>query len=135
MSPSRNFIAIDPGKLYFGWAWFKDGELEGAGKTDRDGVAQLALLAPECIVEKQWGVSKKSTVADIIELAIATGEYGGHFALRRYLLPYQTPKPIRHTRALNALGTAERLRLPKQKTYLKHTLCAVYIGLKELDRI
>jgi hypothetical protein len=137
-------IYVDPGVQYAGWCLGKNGVLEAAGKIDRaEFRTAVAWLAKRCIVEQPWGVGelckergiKGSTLKDILELTLAAGEYGGRFAEAVYLHPYMAPKPIRHERALEALDRHELSRLPPQKTFRIHTLCAVYMFLRDVGRI
>lgn len=130
---------IDPGVKYFGWAVFSDaGSLEAAGKNTRDGIAEVTNMAWEAEIEKPWVDQRgkgKSRLEDVMELCIAAGWYGGHFAACTFRTPYKAPKDIRHERAVQACRPEELLVLPKQITYRKHTLCAVYMGMRRFGRI
>jgi len=137
-------IYVDPGVQYAGWCRGDHGVLTAAGKIDRSDFKSLvSWMAKRCVVEQPWGVGdidrarghKGSTLKDILELTLAAGQYGGAFDTAVFLPPYMAPKPIRHERALAALDRHELARLPKQKTYLVHTLCAVYMFLRDVGRI
>lgn len=128
-------ITIDPGKTYFAYArWDCNGQLIEAAKLGRNSIHVLPVGEP-AIIEKQWGQAKNTPLRDLLDLAVSTGEYGGHFFSRRYVLPSSCPKPIRHKQALARLRPSELAVLPKNKTDLKHVLCAVWIGLNELGRL
>ena len=141
MIPRPPTIYVDPGVQYAGWCRGSGGVLTAAGKIDREDFRSLvAWMAKRCVVEQPWGVGdirtkRGSTLQDILELTLAAGEYGGAFDTRVYLHPYMAPKPIRHERALEALDRHELARLPPQKTYRQHTLCAVYMFLRDVGRI
>jgi hypothetical protein len=137
-------IYVDPGVQYAGWCRGDHGVLTAAGKIDRQDFRSLvAWMAKRVVVEQPWGVkeislargAKGSTLQDILELTLAAGEYAGSFDQRVYQHPYPAPKPIRHERALEALDRHELARLPPQKTYRQHTLCAVYMFLRDVGRI
>lgn len=128
-------VYIDPGVKYLAWALFNEDELESAGVTEREGQSDLKYLSCRGEIERPWGKGPGTTQADIDDLNIACGEYGAQFPFRTYRRPYTAPKPLRHARALAALTKAELAVLPKQKTKLKHVLCAVYMGLRATGRI
>ena len=145
MIPRPPTIYVDPGVKYAGWCVGAGGVLIAADKTDREHLPLMAdtvMPCPHrCVMERPWGVQaikegkKGSTLQDILDLTLAAGEYAGHFDQRVYLMPYPAPKPIRHERALEALDRHELARLPRQKTYRQHTLCAVYMFLRDVGRI
>ncbi len=129
-------VALDPGVQYYGAALFTAGQLVYAGKEDRAEIGELSKEAELCVVERPRKANDdRATRGDIQDLEFAAGWYAGHFAQSKMVLASNVPKAIRHQRALAALTPGERGMLPKQKTHLKHVLCAVYIGLKELGRL
>lgn len=129
-------VYIDPGVKYAAWAYFNAlGLLELCDVTSRDDVPNLWQYASRGEIERPWGKGPNTTQADIDDLNIAVGEYGRCFHTRVYRRPYTAPKKLRHERALKALTPAELAVLPKQKTKLKHVLCAVYMGLRGTGRI
>ena len=127
-------IYIDPGVKYLGFCKFANGRMQLAGLLKRENAPELAEEAERCIVEIPWGKGKHTTLDDIMRLCIAAGEYGSLFPDREYIKPYRLPKPLRHARALDALDADETKRLPWQKTYRQHTLCAVYMALRDVGR-
>lgn len=129
-------ICIDPGKRYLAYAQFERDSLLAAKMIDRLEFKQLDRHQ-HVVVEEPWGVDKEKGVreADIRALVLAAGLYAGHFDTHRFVLASSCPKPARHAQALKRLSPAELAVLPKQKTHLKHVLCAVWIGLKELGRL
>jgi len=129
-------IYIDPGVQYFAWALINENrELELCGKTSRECIAEIARYASRVEIERPWGKGKRTTQADIDDLNIAVGEYGGHFKVRKYRRPYTAPKELRHERAFAALRPHELARLPKFKTHLHHVGCAVYMGMRDTGRL
>lgn len=132
-------VYIDPGVKYLGWALFEDGEVTLCGKTARESIVEIAAYADRAVIEKPYIESRhgkgKVTLADLQELCIAVGEYGGHFPIRRYVFPHKLPKEIRHSRALRACRPHEIVRLPQFKTHMFHVGCALYMGMRETGRI
>lgn len=129
-------VYADPGVKYVGWACFHTGRLISAGYTRREDFADLvAPLAMVGVIEMPWGIGKSTTEQDILRLTLAAGEYGGRFRFTRYERPISAPKPVRHAQALKRLSAAELTLLPKQKTHLQHTLCAVWMGLRDSGRM
>lgn len=128
-------VYIDPGVQYLAWALFNEDVLDSAGVKARELASDLRFVATRGEIERPWGKGPRTTQADIDDLNIACGEYGAQFPFRTYRRPYTAPKALRHARALAALTKAELAVLPKQKTKLKHVLCAVYMGLRATGRI
>lgn len=134
---SLRIVYIDPGVEYVGWAVFgSKNELEAVGMCSRkDFKEEVAGRTSFCVIEKPWGVGGHTTEQDIMNLCLAAGEYGGRFANTRYETPPSTPKPIRHAQARKRLKPHELALLPKQKTQLKHIMCAVWMGLRDRGRM
>lgn len=130
----RLLACIDPGVKYYGLALFEGQTLIAARKEHADCIH--SVRANLCVVERPRKANDdRSTRGDIQDLEYAAGGYAAHFSSSKAVQASNVPKDIRHARALAALLPGELAVLPKQKTHLKHVLCAVYIGLKELGRL
>jgi hypothetical protein len=136
--PSRsNFLAVDPGVHYFGWAEFAGARLVAVGLDyDDHFLANKWPHISTTVVEGQQiyaGAEKKK--ADIVALARAAGRIEGQFQHRVLRMPSSLPKSVFQARARARLEPDElRLLETHSKKDLYHILDAVGIGLKYSGR-
>lgn len=131
-------LSVDPGKLYFGWARWKQGKLVECGLSKDSRFLRNCFPAVDvCVTEKpRIHRGKEKFKEDVVDLAIAAGEVTGQFPERVYTRLQGLPKAIFQQRAQGAL-TAEEAALTRthKKADLYHIWDAIGYGLKYLGRI
>lgn len=148
----KNILAIDPGKHFFGYAFFRWGSLLHAGseKVEKIGSVSLELKdygAIQLVLERPEVYRQRALKGDpkhLIDLGITLGRVVENFphCYYEYVLPKvwkgQVPKKIMNDRVYGRLSTNEKKivdtsRAPKTRRH--DMLDAVGIGLWKLRRL
>jgi hypothetical protein len=135
---TKTFLSVDPGKRYFAWAQWRDGELVDCGLWDGNRYLQNSFPGIDtCCVEKpRVHTQNLKCKDDVVDIAIAAGEIAGQFRNRVYM-PLQTlPKAIFQARTREHLSPEElSVANTHKKKDLYHIWDAIGYGLKYLGRI
>lgn len=140
-----SLLAIDPGKTYFGWAYFPDNQLTHCGREtdwwEREMKMRAMLVVierPQIYNQRQW----KGDPNDLIDVALTVGglmrELGKHVTEIKLVLPHEwkgtVPKKIMQDRILDRLDAVERALVVPVKG-VSDVIDAVGLGLWQLGRL